>query len=82
MSRTINEIQQDYGRAAAELGDLHFKRSLSEEEVEKLNYQIQKRTAQMQSLANEAKRLAKELEAKKNEVALPVEEKKDESKNS
>lgn len=71
MSRTMEEIQQDYGRSAAELGDLNYKRKLSEDNIEKLDYGIQKLLNKMDSLGQEAKKLAEELEAKKNEVKLP-----------
>ncbi len=60
MSRTQEQIQNEYGRAAAELGQEVYLRSLAEEQITKHEYKEQKLKNQMQSLAKEAAALKSE----------------------
>ncbi len=73
MSRTQEQIQNEYGRAAAELGQEVYLRSLAEEQITKHEYKEQKLKNQMQSLAKEAAALKEATEESKKEEA-PVEQ--------
>lgn len=69
MSRTDVEINNEYGRAAAELGQEVYLASLTQEQLEKHEYNMTKLKNKMRSLAKEAHALkTSKAEPQKEEV--------------
>ncbi len=54
MSRTQEQVQNEYGQAAAQLGQEEYLKSLAQEQIEKHEYNAGKLKNKMQSLAKEA----------------------------
>lgn len=71
MARTVVEIQNEYGQAAASLGQEVYIQSLAEDQLEKHAYNIRKLKDKMQTLAKEAQKLNEEA---KQEVVPEVKE--------
>lgn len=69
MSRTVQDVTQEYGQVAAQLGQEAYLASLTQEQLDKHEYNIGKLKAKMQSLAKEAQKLKEEIPAQDAPVA-------------
>lgn len=74
MARTQNEINNEYGASAAQLGQEVYLASLAQEQIAKHEYNIEKLKSKMQNLAKEALKLNEALKAEVPEVATPAAE--------
>ncbi len=73
MSRDQNTINNEYGQAAAQLGQEEYLKSLAQEQIEKHEYNAGKLKNKMQSLAKEAAAL-KEAKPEEKKEEAPVEQ--------
>lgn len=67
MSRTLEQIQQEYSMAALQLGNLSYQNIALNEQIEKNDFEIKKLQGKMKSLNKEGAELNK-----KNEEATSV----------
>lgn len=79
MSRTTEQVNLEYGQAAAELGQETYLISLAQEQIEKHEYKIERLKNNMRTLAKEAHALTQA--AKVESEPSPAPESKEEVKN-